>query len=81
MSYVDAFHDNDIIRVVERTEEGNREFQVYPAEYTFYVDDANGTHTTVYGNSVSKYTTKSKKKSVYHGLLSHPILIHTIIRL
>ena len=62
MSYVDAFQDKDIIRVVERDEEGNRKFQVYPAEYTFYVDDQNGSYTTVYDTPVSKYTFQSKKK-------------------
>jgi len=61
MSYVDAFHDKDIIRVVERTEDGKRKFQVYPAEYTFYVDDQNGNYTTVYDTPVRKYTAKSKK--------------------
>ena len=62
MSYVDAYHHNDIIRVVERNEEGKRQYQVYPAEYTFYVDDKNGSYTTVYGTPVSKYTCKSKKQ-------------------
>ena len=62
MSYVDAFHDNDIIRVVERTEDGKRQFQVYPAEYTFYVDDPNGKYTTVYGSPVRKHTLKNKKQ-------------------
>ena len=32
MSYVDAFHDKDIIRVVERDEEGQRQFKNYPAD-------------------------------------------------
>jgi len=62
MSYVDAFHDNDIIRVVERDEAGERKFQVYPAEYTFYVDDKNGAYKTVYDTPVSKYTCKNKKQ-------------------
>jgi DNA polymerase elongation subunit (family B) len=62
MSYVDAFHDKDIIRVVERTEDGKRQFQVYPAEYTFYVDDPNGNYTTVYDSKVRKYTAKTKKQ-------------------
>ena len=62
MSYIDAFHDKDIIRVVERNEAGERKFQVYPAEYTFYVDDKNGSYKTVYGTPVSKYTSKTKKQ-------------------
>jgi len=71
MSYVDAFHDKDIIRVVERDENGERKFQVYPAEYTFYVDDVNGKYTTVYGGSVSKYTAKSKK--AFHSEIKQQI--------
>ena len=71
MSYVDAFHDRDTIRVVERDPEGNRKYQVYPAEYTFYVDDVNGAYKTVYGNSVSKYTCKSKKQ--FHGDIKQQI--------
>lgn len=61
MSYVDAFHDKDTIRVVERDENGERKFRSYPAEYTFYVDDKNGTYTTVYDTPVSKYSAKSRK--------------------
>lgn len=71
MSYVDAFHDKDIIRVVERDENGERKFQVYPAEYTFYVDDVNGKYTTVYDTPVSKYTCKSKKQ--FHGEIKQQI--------
>ena len=60
MSYIDAIHDKDTIRVVERTN-GERVYQVYPAEYTFYFDDKNGKYQTVYGTQVSKYTARSKK--------------------
>jgi len=61
MSYVDAFHDKDIVRVVERDDEGQRKFKNYPAEYVFYVDDKNGIYKTVYDTPVSKYTSKSRK--------------------
>lgn len=60
MTFVDAWHDKDNIRVVERVN-GERQFQVYPADYTFYFDDPNGKHTTIYGTPVSKFSTKSKK--------------------
>ena len=60
MSYVDAFHDKDAIRVVERID-GVRQHKTYPAEYTFYFDDNNGKYTTVYNTPVSKITNKSKK--------------------
>ena len=60
MSYVDAIHDKDHIKVVER-KNGERIYQVYPAEYTFYFDDKNGKYKTVYDTPVSKFTAKSKK--------------------
>lgn len=63
MSYVDAFYDKDkdVVRVVERVA-GKRIYVEYPAEYTFYFNDARGKYRTVYGNPVGKFTTRSSKE-------------------
>lgn len=63
MSYVDAYLDRDAdrIHIVER-KNGSREYRDFPTTYTFYYDDPNGTHRTVYGNSVSRFSTKSNRE-------------------
>ena len=50
----------DRIHVVERIK-GQRVYQEFPVNYTFYYDDPKGKYTTIYGNRVTKYTTKSGK--------------------
>jgi len=61
MSYVDAIHENNTIRVVERVN-GKRVFRDFPAEYTFYYDDPKGKYQTVYRTPVSKFTTNKKSE-------------------
>jgi DNA polymerase elongation subunit (family B) len=63
MSYVDAFLDreHDKIKVVERIN-GIREYREYPANYVFYYNDPRGKYKTIYGNSVSKFTTRNNKE-------------------
>lgn len=62
MSYVDAILDkkSDKIFVVERSPEGKRLFKEYPTNYTFYYDDSRGKYRTIFGNSVSRFSTRRK---------------------
>lgn len=77
--YVDAFFDRpkDRIHIVERRN-GIREYREYPANYVFYYDDPKGKHRTIYGNPVSRFTSRNNKefhrelrmqskKSIYEG--------------
>jgi DNA polymerase elongation subunit (family B) len=60
--YVDALfdRDNDIVKVVERRD-GQRVFKDFPVRYTFYVPDARGKHTSIYGDPLQKIVCKSSK--------------------
>ena len=62
MSYIDAIFDKqqDIIRVVERHEEG-RKFIEYPVKYTFYYKDTKGKYNSIYGDPLSKIVCKNTK--------------------
>ena len=63
MSYVDALfdRDHDRIHVVERLD-GRREYREYPATYIFYYDDPRGKFRSIYGNSVSRFSTRNNKE-------------------
>ena len=63
MSYVDALfdRDHDRIHVVERLD-GRREYQEYPATYIFYYDDPRGKFRSIYGNPVSRFSTRNNKE-------------------
>jgi len=63
MSYVDALYSkpNDRIYVVERVD-GDRVYKEYPANYTFYFNDPKGKFRTIYGTSVSRFSTRSGKE-------------------
>ena len=63
MSYVDALYDreHDQIHVVERIN-GKREYREYPANYIFYYDDARGKFRSIYGNPVSRFSTRNNKE-------------------
>ena len=62
MSYIDAIFDKqqDVIKVVERHEEG-RKFIDYPIKYTFYYKDPKGKFTSIYGDTLSKIICKNTK--------------------
>ena len=64
MSYVDAIHDRDgdKIFVVERTPEGKRTYKEYPANYTFYYSDPKGKYRGLYGQSVSRFSTRKRQE-------------------
>jgi DNA polymerase elongation subunit (family B) len=63
MSYIDALFDreHDRIHVVERRN-GNREYREYPANYIFYYDDPRGKFQSIYGNAVSRFSTRNNKE-------------------
>ena len=63
MSYVDALFDreHDRIHVVER-QNGRREYREYPATYIFYYDDPRGKFRSIYGNPVSRFSTRNNKE-------------------
>ena len=60
MSYVDAIHsrDEDHIYVVERTPEGKRAYKEFPTNYVFYYDDQRGKYRSIFGNTVSRFSTR-----------------------
>ena len=64
MSYVDAFYDrnDDIIRVVERDNKGNRHFKDYPAKHLFYYKDPKGKFTSIYGETLNRVFCKNVKE-------------------
>ncbi len=61
--YVDAYfqRDSDIIKVVERTSEGKRQFKEFPARYTFYYADPRGKYQSIYGESLNRVVCKNSK--------------------
>ena len=64
MSYVDAIHDRDgdKIFVVERTPEGKRTYVEYPTNYILYYTDPKGKHRSLYGDPVSRYSTRRRSE-------------------
>jgi len=63
MSFIDALFDreHDRIHVVERCN-GERRYQEYPANYVFYYDDPRGKFQSIYGNPVSRFSTRNNKE-------------------
>jgi len=63
LSYVDALFDreHDRIHVVERRD-GERRYQEYAPNYTFYYDDPRGRFVSIYGNPVSRFSTRNNKE-------------------
>jgi DNA polymerase elongation subunit (family B) len=63
MSYIDALYDRerDRIHVVERRN-GVRKYQEYPANYVFYFDDNRGKFRNIFGNPVSRFSTRNNKE-------------------
>jgi DNA polymerase elongation subunit (family B) len=62
LSYVDAIldRDSDRIFVVERTPEGKRTYREFPTNYTMYFTDAKGKYRSIYGDPVSKFSTRKR---------------------
>ena len=63
MSYVDALFDreHDRIHVVER-KNGQRIYQEFPANYVLYYDDPRGKFQSIFGNPVSRFSTRNNKE-------------------
>ena len=63
MSYIDGLYDreHDRIHVVERRD-GQRQYREYPANYIFYYDDPRGKFRSIYGTSVSRFSTRNNKE-------------------
>ena len=64
LMYVDAYfqRDAEIIKVVERSQEGRRVFKEYPVKYSFYYPDPKGRYTSIYGESLVKVNCKNAKE-------------------
>jgi DNA polymerase elongation subunit (family B) len=64
MSYVDAFYDReqDIIRIVERDENGKRHFKEYAPRHIFYFADPKGKHQSIKGEPLTRVTCKNIKE-------------------
>ena len=62
MSYIDAVLDSksDRIFVVERSPQGKRLYKEYPTNYTFYYSDPKGKYRSIYGDPVSRFSTRKK---------------------
>jgi DNA polymerase elongation subunit (family B) len=63
MSYLDALcdRDHDRIHIVGRRN-GDRYYEEYPANYIFYYDDPKGKFRSIYGNPVSRFSTRNNKE-------------------
>ena len=63
MSYIDALFDRerDRIHIVGRRA-GERYYEEYPATYIFYYDDPRGKFRSIYGNPVSRFSTRNNKE-------------------
>lgn len=64
MSYVDAFYDRDqdLIRVVERDDKGNKLFKEHPAKHLFYYHDPKGKFLSIKGEPLSRVSSKNVKE-------------------
>jgi len=62
LSYIDAFldRDRDRIFVVERDKDGIRRYNECPANYTLYYADNKGKHRSIYGDPVSRFSTRKR---------------------
>ena len=64
MSYVDAIHsrDEDRIYVVERDQNGKRQYKEYPTNYIFYYPDHKGKYRSIYGDPVNRFSTRKRQE-------------------
>ena len=62
MAYVDAVLSvkDDRIHVVERTPDGKRAYREFPTNYTFYYSDQKGKYRSIYGDPISRFSTRKK---------------------
>ena len=59
---MDAIHakDEDRIYVVERGSDGKRHYNEYPANYVLYYSDPKGKYRSIYGDPVSRFSTRKR---------------------
>ena len=64
MSYVDAIHsrDEDRIYVVERDQNGKRQYKEYPTNYVLYYPDHKGKYRSIYGDPVNRFSTRKRQE-------------------
>ena len=64
MSYVNAWHDRnaDVIKVVERNSNRQRQYKEYQVPYTFYVKDPKGKYRSIYQEPLTKIVCKNNKE-------------------
>jgi DNA polymerase elongation subunit (family B) len=64
LSYVDAIHsrDEDRIYVVERDQNGKRQYKEYPTNYVFYYPDHKGKYRSIYGDPVNRFSTRKRQE-------------------
>ena len=64
MSYVDAIHarDEDKIFVVERDQNGKRQYKEYPTNYVLYYPDRKGKYRSIYGDPVNRFSTRKRQE-------------------
>ena len=61
---MDAIHsrDEDRIYVVERDNNGKRQYKEYPTNYVLYYPDPKGKHRSIYGDPVSRFSTRKRQE-------------------
>ena len=61
---MDAVHsrDDDRIFVVERDQNGKRQYKEYPTNYVLYYPDHKGKHRSIYGDPVSRFSTRKRQE-------------------
>ena len=63
MSYIDALFDRDKDRIhVMGRRNDERYFEEFPANYIFYYDDPRGKFRSIYGNPVSRFSSRNNKE-------------------
>jgi DNA polymerase elongation subunit (family B) len=87
MSYVDAVHsrDEDRVYVVERDPNGKRQYKDYPANYVFYYPDSKGKQRSIYGEPVSRFSTRKrsefeKERRIYNSKPLYESDINVVFR-
>jgi DNA polymerase elongation subunit (family B) len=85
--YVDAINDakNDRIHVIERTLDGTRRYQEFPANYVFYYPDSKGKYRSIYRDSLSRFSTRKKsefekEKRIHSGKKLFESDVNTVFR-
>jgi DNA polymerase elongation subunit (family B) len=63
MSYIDALFDRDKDRIhIMGRRNGERYYEEFPANYIFYYDDPRGKFRSIYGNPVSRFSSRNNKE-------------------